>query len=99
MKKFLLIFAAATTPLLATTPPIESTDTESPPPPALSSPVYAAPDAPFRDRTEKSEVSNTKKAAFAVVGTIAAITIGLLVSGSNTGKHIKSTELLDKKAS
>jgi len=97
MKKFLLILAAATTPLLAIAPPVESTDTETPQ--DLSSPVYAAPNAPFRDRTEKSEVSNTKKAAFAVVGTIAAITIGLLVSGSNTGKHIKSTELLDKKAS
>ena len=97
MKKFLLILAAATTPLLATTPPIESPDSETPP--DLSSPVYATPDAPFRDRTEKPEASNTKKAAFAVVGTIAAITIGLLVSGSNTGKHIKSTELRDKKAS
>lgn len=96
MKKFLLILAAATTPLLATTPPIESADTETPP--DLSSPTYAAPDAPFRDRAEKPELSNTKKAAFAVVGTIAAITIGLLVSGSNTGKHIKSTELRDKPA-
>lgn len=96
MKKFFLILAAATIPLLATTPPIESSDTETPS--DLSSPVYAAPDAPFRNRTEKPELSNTKKAAFAVVGTIAAITIGLLVSGSNTGKHIKSTELRDKPA-
>ncbi len=97
MKKLLLILAVATSPLLATTPPIEGTDTEIPP--DLSSSLYAAPDAPFRDHTEKLEISNTKKAAFAVVGTIAAITIGLLLSGSNTGKHIKSTELLDKKAS
>jgi hypothetical protein len=97
MKKFLLILAAATTPLLATTPPVENPDTEAPP--NLSSPVYAAPDAPFRDRTEKPGVSNAKKAAFAVIGTIAAITIGLLVSGSDTGKHMKSSELRDKPAS
>ena len=97
MKKLLLILAAATTPLLAATPPIETTDTETPP--DLSSPVYATPDAPLQDRTEKPEVSNTKKAAFAVIGTITAITIGLLVSGSDTGKHIKSSELRDKKAS
>ena len=95
MKKFLLILSAATTPLLAATPPIESTGT----PPNLSSPVYAAPDAPFRDRTEKSGISNPKKAAIAAIGTIAAITIGLLVSGSDTGQHIKPTKLRDKKDS
>lgn len=97
MKKFLLILAACTTPLLAETPPIENPDTESPP--DLTSPVYAVPDAPFRDRSEKQEIPNSKKAAVAIVGTIAAITIGLLVSGSNTGKHIKPSAERDKNAS
>jgi len=97
MEKFLLILAAATTPLFATVPPVENTDTETPPDPSSS--VYAAPDAPFRNRTENPELSSTKKATFAAIGTIAAITIGLLVSGSDTGKQVKPTGLLDKKAS
>jgi hypothetical protein len=97
MKKFFLILAALTTPLLAQTPPTPTPDTETPA--DLSSSVYAAPEAPFRDRTAKPETSSAKKTAVAVVGTIAAITIGLLVSGSDTGKHIKPSEFRDKTAS
>ncbi|MBF5059527.1 hypothetical protein [Candidatus Neptunochlamydia vexilliferae] len=49
------------------------------------------PDIPFRERTEPEEApSNTKKATLAVIGTLAAITIGLIASGANTGKHAPS---------
>ncbi|MCB1109816.1 MAG: hypothetical protein KDK64_02455 [Chlamydiia bacterium] len=86
MKKALLVLAALTTPLLAQ---------DSLPPPDLSTPPLEIPDAPFRERTEKQETSQSKKAAVAIIGTIAAITIGLLVSGSDTGKHIKPREFRD----
>lgn len=74
----------------AQVPPFENPDTESPP--DLSSPVYATPDAPFRDRTEKEGLSTTKKTLFAVIGTAVTITLGLLVSGADTGKHPKPKE-------
>lgn len=79
MRKFLLILlTACTTSLLANTPPVEN------PPTTLTSPIYPTSQEP------KKETSNGKKATAAVIGTIAAITIGLLVSGSDTGEHIKS---------
>ncbi len=51
------------------------------------------PDIPFRERTEPEETpSNTKKATLAVIGTLAAITIGLIASGANTGKRASSSD-------
>jgi len=58
-------------------------------------PLSPTEDAPFRDRTERELPSSTqkyKKAAAVVIGTLAAITIGLLVSGSNNGKKAPSED-------
>jgi len=96
MKKFLFTLSAITAPLLGNPPPVENPDTESPP--DLTSPVYSIPDAPVRDRVEKKPWSTKQKSIFAVAGTIATITIGLLVSGSNTGKHIKPGKSSDTKS-
>ena len=98
MKKTLIILSSFSLAILngAETPPIQNPDTESPP--DLTSPVYAIPDAPFRDRTEKPELSTQKKALFTVLGTIATITIGLLVSGADTGKHVKPSAEKKKSA-
>jgi len=72
---FLGIFCL-TTPLISTeAPPAPMQSTETP---------------PFRDRGDDEATSSQqkyKKIAAVVIGTLAAITIGLLVSGANTGKH------------
>ena len=47
-------------------------------------------DAPFRERNQDLNQSNKRKAITAMIGTIAAVTIGLLVSGADTGKKISS---------
>jgi len=98
MKKILslitLIIFCITTPVFSNEPPpVENPDTESPP--DLSSPVYATDNAPFRERTEDKKsapLQKHKKAAAVVIGTLAAVTIGLLVSGADTGKHIHPRE-------
>ncbi|MCB1072993.1 MAG: hypothetical protein H7A41_03885 [Chlamydiales bacterium] len=95
MKKILSILTLFAFTLYANdTPPIENPDTEAPT--DVSSPVYATPNPPVREREEKP--SSTWKATTAVIGTLAAITLGLFVSGRDTGKHYhKSSE--EKKAS
>ena len=86
MKKLITILTLFAFTLYANeAPPVENPDTESPP---QESPVYATPNAPIRERTDEPP-SNTWKAVTAVVGTIAAITLGLFASGRNTGKHIE----------
>jgi len=91
-KTFLLITLAIfclTTPVISNeSPPVENSDAESPN--DLTSPVYATDSPPFRDRTDDIVTSPNQKyikATAAVIGTLAAITIGLIVSGANTGKR------------
>ncbi|MGE0199091.1 MAG: hypothetical protein AB7N99_09220 [Simkaniaceae bacterium] len=90
----LLPIFCLTTPLLAQqAPPIDNSDTESPT--DLSSPAYAPThDAPFRTREDlpPSLLKKHKKTAAVVLGTLAAVTIGLIVSGADTGKHIPPKE-------
>lgn len=96
MKKLLSILTLFAFTLYANeAPPIENPDSEAPP--ETTSPVYATPNPPIRDRSEPPS-SNAWKATAAVIGTLAAVTLGLFASGRDTGKHIKpSTER--KKAS
>lgn len=90
MKKLISILTLFAFTLYANeAPPIENPDTESPP--DVSSPIYTTPNPPVREREETP--SNKWKATAAVVGTLAAITVGLFASGRDTGKHYhKSSE-------
>ncbi|NGX50568.1 MAG: hypothetical protein K1060chlam2_00414 [Chlamydiae bacterium] len=81
MKKNLLLLTLA---LFSFTAPLASGE-----------PLAPTEDAPFRDRTEREHPSSTnkyKKALVVVIGTLAAITIGLIVSGSNSGKNAPSED-------
>lgn len=88
MKKLLFCLTAAMTALVANTPSVEDTDTDAAV--DLSSSVYAPPSAPIREQVETPKTSMAKKAAAVVIGTLAAITIGLVVSGADTGTHAHS---------
>jgi len=56
-----------------------------------ASPIYAAPNPSLQKREQKP--SNRWRATAAIIGTLAAITIGLFASGKNTGKEYqKSSE-------
>ena len=46
---------------------------------------------PYSTKEPSPEMMKNKKAATVVIGTAAAVVIGLLVSGHNTGKHAPST--------
>ena len=90
MKKWMTIalMLAVSTALVADDAPLKFK-----PEPQASSPVVTpdwAVDPIGKDPTPKapsSEMMKNKHAAAVVIGTIATITIGLLVSGHNTGKH------------
>lgn len=95
MKKISMLILLAifciTTPGIANTPPTQNPDTESPP--DTTTPVYAHDDAPFREREEpKDSFFKRHRGAIATVGTLAAITVGLIVSGADTGKHYHTNE-------
>lgn len=57
--------------------------------PSSQTSIYTAPNPPLS--TEKKESSNTWKVTAAVVGTLAAVTAGLLISGKNTGNHYQQS--------
>ncbi|QVL56684.1 MAG: hypothetical protein KFB93_04695 [Simkaniaceae bacterium] len=84
MKKLISILTLFAFTLYANdAPPVENPDTESPP--VTTSPIYTTPNPPIREREEKP--SNKWKATAAVVGTLAAVAVGLFASGRDTGKH------------
>ena len=62
----------------------ELTGTDAP----EEAPTYAAPETPIQERREIPP-SDTAKVITAVVGTLVAVTVGLIASGYNTGKHYK----------
>jgi hypothetical protein len=83
MKKWIASLTLCSFCLYANQAPSQNSNTEEPAQ-TTTSPTYAAP----KPSVEKKEEPQTRwKMAAAVIGTIATVTLGLFMSGRNTGKH------------
>ena len=86
MKKLLSIFIVFTFTLYANDP--TSIDDVAPNEQPLSdapAPLYAPPNPPIDEKQQQS--SNSWKATGAIVGTLIAITLGLVISGKSSKNH------------
>lgn len=91
MKKWIAILTLCSFTLYANQTPPANPDTEEPP--QTSSPVYATPTKAVREREEPKK--EKWRATAAVIGTVAAVTLGLFMSGRDTGKHYHASKKAD----
>ena len=83
---FILTIFCTTVPVISNeTLPVENSEYSNPENFPNKAPLY---DRPIDIDKKEAFFGKHKKAIAMVVGTLATITIGLLVSGKNTGKHI-----------
>ncbi|MCB1085222.1 MAG: hypothetical protein KDK60_03885 [Chlamydiia bacterium] len=87
MKRFALLLSALS---ILIAPPLFAEGEEEVP---LQTETFALPDAPFREREEPQGLSDGAKTVIAVAGTLITITLGLFLSGRDTGKHIQPRAL------
>lgn len=87
MKKWIAILTLCTFTLYANSVPVENPDPEAPP--VTTSPIYATPSPTVKEREEPKK--DKWRATAAVIGTAAAVTLGLFLSGRDTGKRYHST--------
>lgn len=83
MKKWIAILILCTFTLYANSVPAKTPDTE--PPPVAATSVYATPSPAVNEREEPKK--DRWRATAAVIGTAAAMTLGLFLSGRDTGKR------------
>ena len=86
MKKWIAFLTLCSLCLYANQTPPQSSDSEEPSQ-TTPSPAYAAPKPTVQKEAEPQK--NKWKMGAAAIGTIAAVTLGLFMSGKNTGKHYK----------
>lgn len=91
MKKWIAIVTLCSFTLYANEVPPKNPDTEEPP--TTTSPVYASPNPAVREREEPKK--DKWRATAAVIGTAAAVTLGLFLSGRDTGKRYHETKKAD----
>lgn len=88
MKNWIAILTLCSFTLYANQTPPTNPDTEESP--TTTSPVYASPKPTVREREEPKK--EKWRATAAVIGTVAAVTLGLFMSGRDTGKHYKASK-------
>lgn len=88
MKKWIALLTLCSFCLYANQAPSQNSDSEEPAQ-TTTSPTYAAPKPSVEKKEEPQK--NRWEIATAVIGTIAAVTLGLFMSGRNTGEHYKKT--------
>jgi len=79
--------------LVGAEPPPPDVQVETDPSTEIVTPSWAVDPIgpPYSKKEPSPEMMQNKKAAAVVIGTAAAVVIGLLVSGHNTGKHAPSS--------
>lgn len=91
MKKWIAILTLCSFTLYANEISSKNPDTEDPP--ATTPPVYASPNPAVREREEPKK--EKWRATVAVIGTAAAVTLGLFLSGRDTGKRYHESKTAD----
>lgn len=87
MKKWIAILTLCTFTLYANPAPTQNPNPEAPP--VTTSPIYATPSPSVNERGEPKK--DKWRATAAVIGTAAAVTLGLFLSGRDTGKRQHTT--------